>query len=194
MGYAVARAAVARGDTVTLVSGPVAIEAPEGCEVVRVRSARQMYDACLARFERSDVVIMAAAVADFRPRSPSAAKIGKADAGRAGGFALELERTEDVLAEMGRRRSGQVLVGFALEAPGGGGGEITDDMRARARAKLEEKGLDAIVLNGPRALGSDESAVEIVTAAGARRDRGTATKDEHARRIIEFASGLALGR
>ena len=122
MGYAVARAAVdlgrERGDEVTLVSGPVVLEPPAGCDLVRVRSAREMLEAVTLRFESVDIVIMAAAVADFRPESRSDAKIKKTG----GGLVLKLEPTEDVLAELGRRKRDRkrdrILIGFALEAPG----------------------------------------------------------------------------
>jgi len=196
MGYAVARAAAERGDRVTLVSGPVGIEAPEGCELVSVRSSREMYEAVTARCAEVDIIVMAAAVADFRPVTRAGGKIKKgADARR--GLTLELERTEDILAELGRRKSRQVLVGFALEAPEGAGAGITDEMRSNARAKLERKNLDAIVLNGPAAFGSDTSAVEVIgagEAGGGPRDWGEATKAEHARRIVGLASKLALER
>ena len=194
MGYAVARAAVARGNRVTLVSGPVAIEAPEGCEVVRVRSAREMYDAVLARSAEADVVVMAAAVADFRPKARAPGKIRKKDAKKDDGLTLELERTEDILAEIGGRKSKQVLVGFALEAPAGAGEFITDGMRASALAKLASKNLDAIVLNGPGAMASGRSAVEVLEADGEWRHWGEAPKDEHARRVVQLAAGLALAR
>jgi phosphopantothenoylcysteine decarboxylase/phosphopantothenate--cysteine ligase len=191
MGCAVARAALERGDRVTLVSGPVNIEPPEGCEVMRVRSAREMYDAVLARYADADVVVMAAAVADFRPKAPAAGKIKKTNEG----MTLELERTEDILAELGRLKSKQLLVGFALEAPAGAGADITDDMRSNARAKLKRKNLDAIILNGPAAFGSDESTVEVIDARDAGEESlrwGEATKAKHARRIVDLAAELAL--
>ena len=192
MGYALARAAVEREDSVALVSGPVALPAPEGCERVMVRSAREMYDATLARFASVDIAVMAAAVADFRPKARSATKIRKGDAG----LVLELERTDDILAELGRRKAGQVLVGFALETPvaESEAGGITSDMRERARAKLESKNLDAIVLNSAGAMGSERSAVAVLVATGEWRDWPEAAKDEHARRIVELAAGIALAR
>ncbi|MHC4248918.1 MAG: phosphopantothenoylcysteine decarboxylase domain-containing protein [Planctomycetota bacterium] len=194
MGYAVARAAAERGDRVTLVSGPVAIEAPGGCELVRVRSARDMYEAVTARYAEVDIVVMAAAVADFRPRTRAEGKIKKTDGKMDGGMTLELERTEDILAELGARKGKQVLVGFALEAPAGAGSGITDDMRSNARAKLAKKNLDAIVLNGPAAFGSDRNAVEVIRSVGEALDWGEAAKTEHARRIAGLAAELALAR
>lgn len=189
MGYAVARAVAARGDRVTLISGPVVIEAPEGCEVVRVRSAREMHEAALARYADVDIVVMAAAPADFRPKARAAGKIKKTGEG----MTLELERTEDILAELGARKSKQVLIGFALEAPAGAGADITEDMRSNARAKLVGKNLDAIVLNGPAAFGSEESTVEVINArdtGGESLRWGEATKAEHARRIVDLAVEL----
>jgi len=197
MGYAVARAAAERGDRVTLVSGPVAIEAPPGCEVVRVRSAREMHEVLLARYAEIDVVVMAAAVADFRPKAAAPGKIRKADVTAGGVMTLELERTEDILAELGRRKSTQVLIGFALEASAGARAEITDRMRASARAKLAGKDLDAVVLNGPAAFGSEKSTVEVIDAreaAGKPRAWGEATKAEHARRIVDLAAEIAAAR
>jgi len=197
MGYALARAAAERGDRVTLVSGPVAIEAPPGCEVVPVRSAREMHDAVLDRYAETDIVVMAAAVADFRPKAAAPGKIRKTDAAPGGVMTLELERTEDILAELGRRKSTQVLIGFALETSAGAGAEITDDMRASARAKLAEKNLDAVVLNGPAAFGSETSTVEVIDArdaAGEPRAWCEATKPEHARRIVDLAAEIAAAR
>ncbi len=200
MGYAVARAAAARGDRVTLVSGPVGVEPPEGCDIVRVRSAREMYEAVTARYAEVDIVVMAAAVADFRPVARAGGKIKKG-AGVEDGLTLELERTEDILAELGARKSKRTLIGFALEAPAGAGEGITDEMRANARSKVVRKNLDAIVLNGPAAFGSDTSAVEVICADGGAggaggepRVWGEATKAEHARRIVDLASKLALER
>jgi phosphopantothenoylcysteine decarboxylase/phosphopantothenate--cysteine ligase len=192
MGYALARAAVARKDGVALVSGPVALPAPDGCERVMVRSAREMYDEALARFPSVDIVVMAAAVADFRPKARSATKIKKDGAG----LVLELERTDDILAELGRRKAAQVLVGFALETPAAGSeaSGITPDMREHARAKLESKSLDAIMLNSAGAMGSDTSAVAVLAATGEWHDWPEAAKDEHARRIVELAAGIVLAR
>ena len=211
MGYAVARAAVdlgrERGDEVTLVSGPVVLEPPAGCDLVRVRSAREMLEAVTLRFESVDIVIMAAAVADFRPESRSDAKIKKTG----GGLVLKLEPTEDVLAELGRRKRDRkrdrILIGFALEAPGSdaaassgqrsrpdraGTGAFTPAMRGLAEKKLAAKNLDAICLNVPGAMGSDRSALSVFRARAGWDDWGERTKDEHARRLVGLASELAL--
>ncbi len=135
MGYRIAEAARDRGASVVLVSGPTSLEPPAGVEVVRVRSAEEMQKACAARASSATVVVAAAAVADFRPASPSATKIKKKD----GRLSLELVRTPDILKGMGAAgRRGAVLVGFAAE---------TDDVEANAASKLAAKNLDLIVAN-----------------------------------------------
>jgi phosphopantothenoylcysteine decarboxylase/phosphopantothenate--cysteine ligase len=134
MGVAIAEEALARGATVTLVFGPGSAAPPAGAEVVAVETAEEMRDAVLASLGRSDAVVMAAAVADFRPKEVTSSKLKK----EAGVPELILEPTPDILAELGERRSGQVLVGFAAE---------TDDLEAAGRAKLAAKHLDLIVVN-----------------------------------------------
>jgi phosphopantothenoylcysteine decarboxylase/phosphopantothenate--cysteine ligase len=145
MGFALARAARARGADVVLIAGPTSLEPPPAQELVRVRSARDMHAAVLARFEGADVVIMAAAVADYTPAGGAAdLKIEKGSR-----LTLDLEATPDILADLGARRRehreskglsglGPVLIGFAAE---------TGDPIARARRKLEVKGVDLIVAN-----------------------------------------------
>ena len=141
-GYALARAAAARGARVTLVSANVALPDPAGTDVVPVGSAAQLRDAVLAAAETADAVAMAAAVADFRPRNYAAAKIKKT-AERAVPT-VELERTADVLAELStaRRRDGQVVVGFAAET-----GDESGTVLEHGRAKLAAKGCDLLVVN-----------------------------------------------
>jgi phosphopantothenoylcysteine decarboxylase/phosphopantothenate--cysteine ligase len=190
MGYAVARTAAERGDAVTLVSGPVALEPPRLVEVVRVWSAREMHEAVVPRLGSSDVVVMAAAVADYTPKSRLPGKIRKTGSH----LRLELERTDDILAELGRRKAGQVFVGFALEAPGEGEAGLSGAMRLRAGRKLADKGLDAVVLNGPAALGAETSAVSVLLAGGRWEDWGEAGKEAHARRIVKLAAGLSERR
>ncbi len=133
MGHAVAAQAAARGAAVTLLttaSAPV----PESVEVLRVVSAQEMHDAVLDRFGEVDVVVMAAAVADFRPKAPAAGKLKKAD----GPPEILLEPTPDILAELGAAKRGQVLVGFAAE---------TADVAENAADKLARKGADLLVAN-----------------------------------------------
>jgi phosphopantothenoylcysteine decarboxylase / phosphopantothenate---cysteine ligase len=138
MGFALAERAARRGAEVTAIAANVALPAPAGVTVVSVGTAAELKAACDERFDAIDVLLMAAAVADFRPRDPVAHKLRKTDPTHP--RHLELEPTEDVLSALaGRRRPGQVLVGFAAEH----GDRAIDD----ARGKLERKGLDAIVVN-----------------------------------------------
>ena len=161
MGFALAQEAARRGADVTLVTANVALPAPHGVTVVAVETAAQLHAACLAAFDATDVLLMAAAVADYRPAMPRAGKIKKDAAGAA--VALELERTVDVLAALSeRRRDGQLLVGFAAEH---GEGAV-----AYGRGKLERKRLDAVVVNdiGRPGIGFDahDNEVTIVTSDG----------------------------
>ena len=137
MGYAVAAEAARRGARVVLISGPSQLAAPAGVELVRVRSAVDMHAAVQQRAAESDIVVMAAAVADYMPERPSSGKIEKAEAP----MELRLVRTPDILAELGRARGGArkpVLVGFAAES---------GDPVERGRAKLLRKHVDFIVAN-----------------------------------------------
>lgn len=134
MGYAVAEAARTRGHDVTLVSGPVALGAPEGVRRIVVETAAEMQAATESWFAVSDALVMAAAVADWRPKARSALKIKKRD----GPAVLELERTPDILAGIKGRKGGRVVVGFAAE---------TGDPVPEARRKLTEKDLDLVVAN-----------------------------------------------
>jgi phosphopantothenoylcysteine decarboxylase/phosphopantothenate--cysteine ligase len=135
MGYAVAQAAWARGAEVLLVSGPSALPAPEGVELVRVESTADLKNAVAARLSDADLLVMAAAPADFRPATAAASKTARGK----GALEIRLEPTEDVLAATaGARKPGAIIVGFALE---------TGDALARAREKLVRKDLDLIVVN-----------------------------------------------
>ena len=134
MGYAVAEAAQSRGAKVILVTGPTALHAPAHCQVVKVVTAGEMREAVLKHMVDATLVIKAAAVADYRPVQVSAEKLK-----RTGPLTVELAPTEDILAEVvRRRRPGQLIVGFAAE---------TNDRMANGRAKLAAKGADAIVVN-----------------------------------------------
>ena len=137
MGYALAAAARARGAAVVLISGPTALTPPAGVEIVRVTNTSQMRDAVMTRADRADVVIMAAAVADYAPSAAAGEKIHK----EGPTLTLTLERTPDILAELGQRRTGgerPLLVGFAAE---------TSDVIGSARRKRREKRVDLIVAN-----------------------------------------------
>jgi phosphopantothenoylcysteine decarboxylase/phosphopantothenate--cysteine ligase len=182
-GYAVAAEAVLRGAKTTLVT-TVALPAPPGAEVVAVETASEMAEAVLGRADQADVVIMAAAVADFRPAARAAGKIKK-DAGPPD---VVLEPTTDILAELGRRtRSGQVLVGFAAE---------TDDVVANAQGKLRRKHLDLIVANDVSApsvgFEHDTNEVTIIGPAGVVQNVPLADKRVVARAVLD-AVVLALG-
>lgn len=158
MGAAVAAEALARGAAVTVVLGPGAMRPPAGVEVVEIETAEQMHAAVLDRADASDVVVMAAAVADFRPKAPADRKLKK-DAGPPD---LVFEPTPDILAELGaRRRPGQVLVGFAAE---------TDDVVAAGRDKRARKGVDLVVANlvgrGGTGFASETNEAAIVGSGG----------------------------
>jgi phosphopantothenoylcysteine decarboxylase/phosphopantothenate--cysteine ligase len=136
MGYAVAEAARCRGARVILVSAPTSLPAPPGVEMVPVVTAEEMRTAVMKRLRETTIVVMAAAVSDFRVRSVAAQKI-KRD--KAQPVLLELEATEDILREVAAQRvAGTIVVGFAAE---------TEDALANGRAKLERKGVDAVVVN-----------------------------------------------
>jgi phosphopantothenoylcysteine decarboxylase/phosphopantothenate--cysteine ligase len=163
MGVAIAAEAAARGADVSLIAANVGVDVPDAIRVIAVSTAAELQDAALAAFPACDVLIMAAAVADFRPASALDDKIKKT--GR-GGLALELEPTTDVLSELAAlRRPGQTLVGFAAEHGG--------DPAAHGRVKLERKRVDAVVVNdiSDPEIGfeSEQNEVTIVTAAGARQ-------------------------
>ena len=141
MGYAIAGELAARGAAVTLVSGRTALATPPGVERVDVLSADEMYDAAVRAFDEADGAVMCAAVADYTPAEVSETKIKKGD----GELFIRLRRTRDIAAELGARKGGRLLVGFALE---------THDEEAHAESKLERKNFDFIVLNSLRDAGA----------------------------------------
>jgi phosphopantothenoylcysteine decarboxylase/phosphopantothenate--cysteine ligase len=155
MGYAIAEAALRRGARVLLVSGPVAVTAPDAAEVTRVETAEEMLAAVLGLLPQSTVVIKTAAVADFRPKAAAAQKIK-----RKGEMTLELEPTADILAQVALRKTTQMVVGFAAE---------TENVLENARKKLASKSLDAIVVNDVSSKGvgfdSERNAVTIISAS-----------------------------
>jgi phosphopantothenoylcysteine decarboxylase / phosphopantothenate---cysteine ligase len=177
MGLSLAAAAARRGAEVTVVAANVSLPAPPEVRLVAVQTAAELLDACEARFDAADVLLMAAAVADFRPRAQAAEKIKK----DGGPPSLELEPTTDVLGTLSaRRRPGQVLVGFAAETG--------DGALAYGREKLERKRLDAIVVNdvSRSEIGFDsaENEVTIVTADGNELGLARSSKDAIAEGII----------
>jgi len=184
MGYAIAAEAARRGATVALVSGPTAIAEPSGVEVVRVRSAAEMREAVVSRATSADVVVMAAAVADYAPvRAPE--KLAK-DADE---MVLRMARTPDILSELGERRArgelgGAVLVGFAAE---------TSDVLQRAREKRRRKQVDLIVANdvsqADRGFDVDQNAVTLLTAED-EQEVTLRSKAEVARAILDRVEAL----
>ena len=155
MGYAIAHAAALRGADVTLVSGPVSLTPPLGVKLVPITSAHDLFCAVTAVSAEQDIIIKAAAVADYRPVSVSDEKIKKAD----NDLSLSLARTEDTLQYLGEHKpEGQILCGFAME---------TSDLENKARAKLKKKNLDMIVANNVKVagagFGTDTNVVTFIT-------------------------------
>lgn len=177
MGYAIARAARNRGARVILISGPVALAPPEKVEVVRVTTAREMHAAVMARCGEADIVIKAAAVADFRPAERDTRKMKKGDSNQ---LSLELIRNPDILADLGARHGKALLVGFAAE---------TDDLLANARKKLSAKGLDLIVANDVTEVGAgfgcDTNVVKFLGRDGSVEELPCLPKEEVAARLLD---------
>lgn len=183
MGAALAAEALGRGASVTVVLGPGAV-VPRGVEVVPVQTAEEMRDAVVARFDDADVVVMAAAVADFRPKAVADEKLKK----DAGVPELHLEPTPDILSELGERRTDQLLIGFAAE---------TEDLEQAGRRKLESKRLDLVVVNlvgrDGTGFGSDTNEAMILAADGNDIPLRRWTKRELAAAVIERVAGLIPG-
>ena len=175
MGYAIAQAAARRGAEVTLVSGPVNLKAPLGVNLVPVTSAGEMFQAVTEASSSQDVIIKAAAVADYRPKYVGTEKTKKKD----GDMNLEMERTDDILAWLGNhRQTGQVLCGFSME---------TENMLENSQAKLEKKHVDMIVANNLKTagagFGTDTNVVTIITKEGAE-ELAMMTKEQVAHQLL----------
>lgn len=157
MGYAIARAGAERGAAVCLISGPTSLPTPPGVELVRVQTAAQMLDAVLARIARAQVVIGAAAVADYTPKASADKKLKRTSKA----LSLELVPTKDIMAEVGRQKNRRVIVGFAAE---------TESLVENARKKLASKNLDFIVANDVSqpgiGFGADVNEVTIIGKSG----------------------------
>jgi phosphopantothenoylcysteine decarboxylase / phosphopantothenate---cysteine ligase len=181
MGYALAEESVKQGARVILVSGPVSLSAPEGVELVKVESADDMYQAVLNNFSFADVVIKTAAVADYRPKVTFDHKVKK----QAGDTTLELERTNDILFELGQQKTTQLLVGFAAE---------TDHLEEYAKNKLIKKNADMIVANNVKAegagFGTDTNIVTMFKRSGEIIRLPLMSKNEVAVKIIEEITSL----
>jgi phosphopantothenoylcysteine decarboxylase/phosphopantothenate--cysteine ligase len=177
MGWALARMARRRGARVTLVAGPTALAAPAGVDVVPVATADEMARAVDAAFATATVVIMTAAVADYRPRRALPRKLKKGPAT----LSLDLERNPDILAGLARKKGRRIVVGFAAE---------THDVVTEARRKLREKRLDLIVANDVTkpgvGFGADDNAVRLLDAAGGDETLDARPKDEIADRILDW--------
>jgi len=182
MGYALAKVARRRGAEVILVTGPTSIPIPRGdMKVVSVKSAAEMRKAVLGHMEGCSVVIKAAAVSDFRPKAVSLQKVKKAEASTS----LILEKTDDILSEIGRKKRGGILVGFAAE---------TENVVANAQKKLKEKNLDLIVVNDvtkPGAgFGQDTNQVKILFRSGEVKDLPLMSKEEVSQSILDEVEKL----
>jgi phosphopantothenoylcysteine decarboxylase/phosphopantothenate--cysteine ligase len=185
MGFALARVARRRGASVTLVSGPTALTAPRGVELVRVTSAREMEHAVVRHAETADVVVMAAAVGDFRPAESARHKIkrGRAD------LQLKLVPNPDILAKLGTMSGARLLVGFAAE---------TRDLVANARRKLQAKGVHLMVANDVTAEGAgfdvDTNVVTLIERSGRVERLEKMTKDAVAGVILDRIAELRTAR
>lgn len=179
MGYAVAETAQRRGASVFLVSGPTALKAPSGVQLIQVRSAAQMKDAVLRLYPTMDIVVKAAAVSDYRPAEVAAQKIKK----NKSGMNLHLERTEDILELLGKGKKDQILVGFAAE---------TENLLDSARKKLNRKHLDFLVANdvSQGVFGADSSTVHILSRTGETITLKDQSKLSIADKILDLALSL----
>ena len=180
MGYAVAKAAKLRGAEVTLISGPVTLEPFVGVDTIRVNSAVEMYDAVTSNFEWADIVIKAAAVADYTPANYSDNKIKKGVA-----LSVALKDNPDILKELGKRKGNKILVGFCME---------TNELIANAEKKLNSKNLDFIVANDLTGEGSgfkhDTNVVTIIDKNGSKKSYAIMEKEEIAHIILDKCNTL----
>lgn len=184
MGFAVAEAALARGADVTLISGPVSIAPPKGARTISVRSAAEMYEAVKGELAGATIVVMAAAVADYRPASVHQQKIKK----NGSALVLDLEATDDILAAVTREGGSRVVIGFAAE---------TENVIENARKKLKEKGADLMVANDVSASDSgfdvDSNRIALVSSEGVV-ELPLMSKRDAAARIIDAAMMIRSAR
>ena len=182
MGHAIAREALQRGADVTVVTGPAEVQPPQGAAVVQVQTALEMYNALLERLEDADIVIGAAAVADYRVDEPAAEKLKRNGAG----MTLKLVENPDIIAEAAaRKRDGQVIVGFAAE---------TNDLVRNAQAKRAKKGLDLVVANEVGTMesgfGSEKLRAAFIGPDGAANEPALLTKSAVAERFFDEVVAL----
>lgn len=176
MGYVIAEAAAERGAEVTLVSGPVELPLPEGVKTIPVVTAEEMYRAVMEVADSQDIIIKAAAVADYRPKKVNGEKTKKAE----GDLVIELERTKDILSELGaRKKPGQCICGFSME---------TEHVLENSRKKLEKKHVDMIAANSIReegaGFGGSTNHLVLITPEG-KKDLGMLGKEECAQRLLD---------
>ncbi len=185
MGYAIACAARNRGARVILVSGPVNLPEPKGVEAIQVVSAQEMYQAVMEKAGQADLIIKAAAVADFRPVVRGDQKVKKGDSETT---VVELQRNLDILAELGQQKGSRILIGFAAE---------TQELLKHAREKLKNKNLDMIVANDVTQEGagfdSDTNIVRFLSADGNVEELPQMTKQEVAEALLDRAVALLQG-
>ncbi len=176
MGYAIVEAILSAGHQAVLVSGPVALTPPNGCEVHQVETTEELYQVCNSLFVSCDGVIATAAVCDYRPRERFPGKLAKT------GVSLELElvETADVLAELGQQKGNRWIVGFALESD--------EFAHINALRKLKHKNCDAIVLNRPTAIGSANNQIEIIDRDGASVVTYAGAKTDIARQLWQWVA------
>jgi phosphopantothenoylcysteine decarboxylase/phosphopantothenate--cysteine ligase len=183
MGFAVAEAAARRGAAVFLVSGPTGLQAPSGVHLIQVRSAEQMKNAVLDLYPKMDIVVKAAAVADYKPVETATQKIKKSK----GAMVLRLARTEDILDILGKKKEGQILIGFAAE---------TEHLLEHARKKLNRKNLDLLVANDVSngIFGADTSTVHILHRSGETTTLQDQPKLTIAGQLLDLALALRTSR
>jgi phosphopantothenoylcysteine decarboxylase / phosphopantothenate---cysteine ligase len=179
MGYAVAKAAIDRGAVVTLITSPTQIEKPKGCKIITVETASQMKSAVLVESKRNDAVVMAAAVADYKPVQSLKSKIKKHNLK----YKIELQKTEDILGILGKNKGKKILIGFALE---------TDNLIPNAKKKLSEKNLDMIVANDESAFDGDSSKVSLIYSNGNIDKLGMANKASTAGKILDLIASKGI--
>jgi len=175
MGYAIAQAALNQGWQVVLVSGPVELSAPPGCEFHQVITTAQMKEACERLFPTCDGVIATAAVCDYKPVVRVTGKLKKVG----GPITMEMIETDDVLAGLGAIKEQRWVLGFALEA---------QNPRENALQKLRRKNCNWIVLNSPTAIGSEENSVELISASGETVANWSGPKSRIATSLITWLS------
>ena len=185
MGYAIAEAAIQAGHDVVLISGPVDVDPPRGADLISISTSDEMFDAVHKRVRECDVLVMCAAVADYKPKQVSKNKIKKRDAN----LSLELVPTRDILASLPKQDRPYLVVGFAAE---------TENIEANAQKKLREKNCDVVVANDvsrpDSGIESDENEVTILLRAGKMKNISRAPKQIVARELIKIFANVCEKR